>query len=141
MNWGHGIILFFMTFLSFMAFMFYKCMQQDFDLVAENYYAQEIAYQETINQQENANHLATKPVFSLEKDSLSLQFHKAATTGKIYVFRPSDDELDFEEKLILDTKLQQKFPLSKFEKGFYKLRISWEQDQQKYYIEQRINFP
>ncbi|MCB9190933.1 MAG: FixH family protein [Flavobacteriales bacterium] len=55
MGWGTRITLFYGSFVAFMLFMVVMAVQQDFDLVADNYYEQEIAYQDRIDQMNNAN--------------------------------------------------------------------------------------
>ena len=45
MNWGNRIILVFVCFIAFILSMVTRAFQQDFDLVAEDYYAQELNYQ------------------------------------------------------------------------------------------------
>ena len=56
-NWGTGIVITLAIFVSGMGFMAYKAMQQDFDLVTEDYYHQEIHFQETLNHKQNAANL------------------------------------------------------------------------------------
>ncbi|MGB1317661.1 MAG: FixH family protein, partial [Flavobacteriales bacterium] len=54
MNWGWGISIFYGSFVVFMLGMVTLAFQQDFDLVADDYYEQEIAYQGRIDQMNNA---------------------------------------------------------------------------------------
>ncbi|NVK28491.1 MAG: FixH family protein [Flavobacteriia bacterium] len=45
-NWGHGITLFLLCFIGFIATLVYGTFQQRVDLTSEDYYAQEVAYDE-----------------------------------------------------------------------------------------------
>ncbi|BDS09308.1 FixH family protein [Aureispira anguillae] len=141
MNWGYRIALFFVAFITFMLFMLYKCVQQNFDLVAPDYYAKEVAFQEQINQQKNVLALAQKPTWEIGSSHLSIQFPTIPKQGKINFFRPSDKQLDFEEQLQLDDQQQQQIPLEKFQKGIYKLQLSWSDNNKDYYIEKQILIP
>lgn len=141
MNWGYRIIIFFSAFVAFMAFMFYKCLQQDFDLVAPDYYAQELAYQEQIDQLNNTQSLNKKPTWEFDDTDFILVFPNTITTGKINFFRPSDDELDQEKLVVLDNQLQQKFDLDQFQQGIYMIKLSWSNNGTDYYMEERVRFP
>lgn len=141
MNWGYKIALFFVAFVSFMLFMLYKCIQQDFDLVAPDYYAQELVYQKQIDQQNNVLELSQKPTWELQQDHFVLTFPNQLKEGQIRFFRPSDDQLDFTEALDLDAQQQQQISLNKFQKGIYKVQLSWSDQSKDYYIEKPILIP
>jgi hypothetical protein len=141
MNWGYRIAIFFLAFISFMLFMLYQCTQQNFDLVAEDYYAQEVAFQEQINHQNNVSKLAQKPSWVVSEKHFELSFPNLFTEGNIYFFRPSDKNLDFEEMLKIDTNGQQQIALNKFSRGVYKIKLHWSDDKESYYIEEQIFIP
>ena len=141
MNWGYRIAVFFVAFIMFMLFMLYKCVQQNFDLVAEDYYAQEVTFQNRIDQQNNVLTLDTKPSWQIEEDYFKLSFPNSFSKGEIHFFRPSDKNLDFGETLQIDANQQQQIALNKFKKGIYKVQLSWSDQEKDYYIEQQIFIP
>jgi hypothetical protein len=141
MNWGYRIALFFTCFVIFMLTMVYKCVQQDFDLVSENYYAQEIAYQDRIDRLANTEQLDTKPTYKIGEQHLNIGFPSAIESGNIYCFRPSDETLDFEHVLALSKQHQYQIPLTEFTSGIYKLKVEWIQNNTNYYQEQEIFIP
>jgi hypothetical protein len=141
MNWGYRIAIFFMAFVTFMLFMLYQCVQQNFDLVAEDYYAQEVVFQEQINQQNNVFKLDQKPSWDITEDNFKLSFPNAFTKGNIHFFRPSDKNLDFGETLKIDSLGQQQIALNKFKRGVYKVQLSWSDQKEAYYIEERVFIP
>lgn len=141
MNWGHKIAIFFSAFIAFMLFMLYQCIQQDFDLVTEDYYAQEVSFQEQIDRQNNVANLAQKPSWEIQSNHFLLSFPNALEQGKIIFFRPSDDALDFEVALQLNEQRQQKVALDKFKKGIYNIQLSWSDKKDDYYIEEQILIP
>ncbi len=49
MNWGVRITILYSSFVLFMSTMVYMCTRQHFDLVAPDYYAQELQYQKVID--------------------------------------------------------------------------------------------
>lgn len=141
MNWGYRIAIFFLAFITFMLFMLYQCFQQNFDLVAEDYYAQEVAFQKQINQQNNVSKLAQKPSWNIAEKHFELSFPNTFTEGTIYFFRPSDKALDFGEPLNIDTNGEQQIELNKFKRGIYKVKLNWSDQQESYYIEEQIFIP
>ena len=141
MSWAYRIILFFGAFIGFMSFMFYKCLQQDFDLVAPDYYAKEIAFQQQIDKINNTASLSQKPNWEFDDQNFILKFPNDITEGKVTFFRPSDDELDFEEIIKLNDQKQQKFSLELFKHGFYMVQLSWSDGTKEYYLEKKVRFP
>ena len=77
MNWGTKIIVALSAFIVGIGFMVYICMKQtDIQLVATDYYEQEIAYQGTIDKENNFKALEKKPRFedNLVENKVKLDF-------------------------------------------------------------------
>ena len=77
MNWGYKIAALYLSFVAFMGFMVYMCVQQkDINLVSPNYYQNEIVYQKIIDQKNNALKLssAVKIIYLEEYSSVELNF-------------------------------------------------------------------
>ncbi len=55
MNWGKSIVLVFIVFAGFIGAMIYQMCRQRIDLVRDDYYQSEIAYQQQINRLTNAS--------------------------------------------------------------------------------------
>lgn len=141
MSWKYKITIFFCSFLVFMITMVYQCFQLDFDLVAEDYYAQELVFQERIDQQKNAMELAEKPTLEVVGDQFVVQFPNTIEQGNIRFFRPSDENLDIEEGLNLDANGAFNLPLSKLTKGNYQVQLSWNDAGKDFYIERKVFIP
>ena len=54
MNWGKGIILIYALFVAGIGYLVYGATQTNFELVEENYYEKELAFQNQINWTKNA---------------------------------------------------------------------------------------
>lgn len=54
MNWGKGIILIYVLFVAGIAYLVYGATQTTFELVEDNYYEKELAFQNQINWTKNA---------------------------------------------------------------------------------------
>tara|TARA_R110002049_G_scaffold191811_3_gene360741 strand:+ start:3803 stop:4237 length:435 start_codon:yes stop_codon:yes gene_type:complete len=141
-NWGTKIAIFYTSFVLFIIFMVVMAFSQNYDLVTEDYYAQEIAYQGRIDQQTNANNLKEKVQIAIDKQELIIKLpgeEDHTYEGTINCFRPSDETKDF-DVAITDVSAQ-KIPLNKFIKGKYLLKITWSAHGQSYYDEQTIIIP
>ena len=134
MSWGKGIALVYIAFVVMMVGMVILAFQQDFDLVADDYYEQEIAYQGRINQLTNARNDSQKVLVSNINGAIQLTFTTAAKDVKIHFFRPSDDTMDFKlEEATVDSKLN--IPLTQFSKGKYLAKIEWKNNGKTYFQE------
>lgn len=98
-NWGTGIALTLVLFACIMTFMVIKASQQRFDLVSENYYEEEMAYQEVIDQKSNALLLNSKAELQLIDGKLVLSLPEdLALKDKRYtvlMYCETDARLDF----------------------------------------------
>ena len=53
-NWGVGIFTFYGLFVVFILALVFRSSQENYDLVTEDYYQQEIRFEEVINKRNNA---------------------------------------------------------------------------------------
>lgn len=141
MNWGKGIILAFVVFFGVIFTMAYISMQQDISLVADNYYEQELAYEDQIERIKNTDGLLEKPSVSVDKAQwqASLTFPASLKSsvyeGSIQFFRPSNAAFDKTYDIRLDQEGLQSFDVSGFQRGLWKVKISWKSKNREYYKE------
>lgn len=140
-NWGTKIFLTYGLFVVFMLGMVYLCMQQDFDLVTPDYYAQELKYQEVIDGQQNLKALG-KPV-SIEQAgqllSVALPQQHIDGKGQVMFYRPDNSALDFTIPLGAETTVM--LAMDRLKKGMYKVKTSWTHEGKRYYDEQSFFAP
>jgi hypothetical protein len=96
------------------------------DLVAPDYYDQEIRYQQHIDGSRRALRLTGGPITKLEGRTarLAIPNHSGAT-GTVQLYRPSDARLDQTLTLNLDAEGRQELDLSKLTPGPWRIRITW----------------
>lgn len=102
-NWGKGIVIAIVLFISFIMY-FVVTMTTDaryeHDLVTENYYKNELTYQQKINASKNALNLSSAIAFEKTADGISIVLPKELQNtelhAKVFLYRPSDKQLDFE---------------------------------------------
>ena len=111
------------------------------DLVSDDYYNREIAYQKQIERIKRARSLA-QPLtwaYDREKQIIAFQFPDTLVrdriTGRIHFFRPSDARKDRLEPVGVDSNNRQIISTVGFSPGFWRLKISWRYNEREYYDE------
>ena len=139
MNWGVGITIVIVVFtvaaLSFIYFAF----NQDVNLVKDNYYQDEIKYQDRIDEIERTNKLSGQLKIKLSGSNIIFNFPEDFKTknieGNILLYRPSDRKHDISFPIILDSSFTQIFSTINMLPGMWKAQIKWKVDTVKYYTE------
>ncbi|WP_103864163.1 FixH family protein [Aquimarina sp. I32.4] len=100
-NWGTSIILAFIGFISFILYFVIKMnINQNYqhDLVTEDYYKKELAFQDEINAEENSKTLTNDITIKKKDEGLVISFPKDKNyndiKGTIFLYRPSNKKLD-----------------------------------------------
>ncbi|MTI31566.1 FixH family protein [Xanthovirga aplysinae] len=146
MNWGKSVALAFVLFAIMIIGLVVVCVKQDVNLVAEDYYKQEIAYQDRIDEIQNAKQMETKIQFVLNKKEhmANLVFPKEAGQedlhGEIHFFRPSDASMDRKVVLALDLNGQQQIDISKLFPGYWKMQLSWTANGKRFFEEKSFMY-
>ena len=143
-TWGHAAIAIPVTIVVVFTTVLIRSMADEHktELVTEDYYAKEMAFQEQIDQSKNAAELNSELLWASNRDyftlSLAGDFSKENAEGTVYIYRSSDSSLDFEVTLELDSIGNQDFAFDKFKKGRYQVQISWTIDGTDCYLEKNI---
>jgi hypothetical protein len=135
MNWGNKITLVFIGFVILIISMVVFSMKQEFHMVEENYYEEEIAYQGKMEEIRNGRDWEGIVSVKQEDNFLVLNFAGAEkVNGKIQFYRPADADLDFFVPIIEEINI----PIEKFKAGNWKVSFSWEAEGKKYFKEEQI---
>lgn len=112
------------------------------ELVTDDYYAKELAFQEQIDKIGNAQD--AKAQIGWRQNSIEYQFSMTGLldytqlNGNIVFFRPSSRELDTQYPLNLDSNGVQSIPLELLQSGRYQIQVSWSDGVKDYYLEKNI---
>ena len=131
-NWGTGIVL---AFVGFIAFIMYFVISMNIndkyehDLVTEEYYKEELEYQNDIDKQNNAKTLEENISYSRTPEGLLINFPRnldiEKITGKVFLYRPSNKQLDFETQISL-SKSYLLIPDKRLVDGRWNIKIDWQ---------------
>jgi len=144
MNWGWKIVILYSAFAIMTLAITFYFMGQKVDLVAKDYYKQEIAYQNQIDKMSNSRALA-QPI-DLEYDRQAFlvkiafpeQGNGSQIKGTIHFYRPSNADEDVHFEIQLDSLGLQNISVEALTKGFWKVKIVWTSDGMEYYDEKVI---
>ncbi len=145
-NWGVGIVIAFVAFISFILVLVVRMSTEErfsHDLVVEEYYKQELGFQDEIDAQKNANKMSQHIKLQDNAKGLEIIFPpKLETkdiTGSVYMYRPANKVLDFELPLQLEEN-KMLIPRDKLLKGKWKFSMKWKQDGENFMYKEDLRF-
>lgn len=133
------IAVVFVLFLGFIITLVVYTAFLEVDLVAEDYYQQEVDYQEIIDAKENSVELKKQITIEQSKTAVSIKFpqnYKVKNIkGTVYFYHPKSAKLDFEQPFIFVDNSTLKINKSNLVKGNYTIKLKWEENDKLFYIE------
>jgi len=142
LNWGNKLILVFLAFGGMISFMVYRCMQTPVDLVAREYYKDELSYQQVIDARQRADRLSGKVDLRQEGAHLALcmpkEMEHVGLTGSIQLYCPSDAGKDRRFILHVDDEGRQYIGMDQVRPGRYTVRVQWQGGGDQYYAEETL---
>ncbi len=143
-NWGTGIVI---AFVGFIAFIMYFVINMNIndkykhDLVTEDYYKEELKYQDQIDKLNNAKSLDTNITYKKTEEGLLIQFPQTfdaeKITGKMFLYRPSNKHLDFESSISLSNTYLL-IPDKRLVDGRWNINIDWQYNGKSYLYKETI---
>lgn len=140
MNWGKGIVLAFTLFIIFIVSIVVRVFSEDFDLVADNYYAKELYFEKKQEKQANLRELGKKIVVTQEKNQVLFDFSdiNGLTKGQIYFYHLSKKMNDVKANIDLRGGKKQIIDKKQLVKGAYKIIFDWSANGKEYFQQEQI---
>ena len=145
-NWGTGIVLAFIGFISFIMYFVISMNvddKYDHDLVTEEYYKEELAYQESIEKIKNSKSLTNNISWKRTEKGLEMTFpenlNPEEIEGNVFLYRPSNKQLDFETKISLSNH-HLLIPDKRLLDGRWNIKIDWQYKGKSYLFIEKINY-
>ncbi|WP_027421097.1 FixH family protein [Crocinitomix catalasitica] len=143
MNWGKSIAVVMVCFMIFILSFVYTAFSKNADLVREDYYENELAFDDIKQAKYNYNHQDLKINFQKTEAGIVFIFPKTASAykeGKIIFYRPDQKIYDREFDLKPDETNQQVLAFENFKEGYYDVRVEWTEGEKEYRYESNIQF-
>ncbi len=142
MNWGWKITIFLALFITGILTAVIYSFNVSSDLVAEDYYNQEIQYQINIDAQKNALPFAKEVTLTSDSDKINVTFPAAfdmnIEKGDISFYRPDNANLDKSFDINLDINNTQSIDKKSIASGFYKVTIQFISNGKTYLVNKDI---
>ncbi|MEN2434557.1 FixH family protein [Weeksellaceae bacterium A-14] len=137
-HWGHGVFVALTIFIIFILSMifFFPMGKQNSELITENYYEEELVYQDVIDAKNRTDKLAEKPHVELKKEGIFIMFPKEINNSNakfnFYLYRTEDQNLDIKKDFQLMPDNTFTIPAKVLVKGSYTLKLKWHKDNLNY---------
>jgi hypothetical protein len=136
-NWGYKIAAVYLVFVAGILYLVVQSSRQNIDLVTPDYYAQELKYQDRIDESQRAASLSEQLQFSVQHDVLTIrfpsQFSGKTITGNILIYCPSNKENDINRSITVSGNAMN-ITIPEKNTGMHELQVSWEVDGVKYFF-------
>lgn len=131
LTWGHGVVVALLSFIVFilsMIFLFPNG-QKNSEMVSENYYEEELLYQDVIDAKNRADTVKLKPQYSQDKSGITIKFPENINNNNAKVSfvlnRTDDKNLDIKKDITLNPDNSFSIPAKLLVLGNYTLQLSW----------------
>ncbi|MDO9375175.1 MAG: FixH family protein [Bacteroidota bacterium] len=143
MNWGYKILIVYLVFITGILFLVFKASSQNQDLVATDYYEQELKFQDRIDETARGNALSSKVAVQVLDQSLMIKFPPEMTgadiTADVLVYCIADKTKDLKKTIETSTGVAS-LPIAANLHGLYDVKIAWRAKGLGYFFQQKIAF-
>lgn len=142
---GHAVIVVMAIFILIMTQFMVRAYQNQESLVAEDYYAKEIRYQEQIDKLHNTSALEEAVRIEALPGRLVIDFPQTmrgqAITGELFLMRPSDARSDLRIPVAADANGRFTVDTGEQLKGAYMVQLEWQAGGTSYLTEDSVHLP
>lgn len=138
MNWGYKLTIVFVGFALLIGTLVYKCTQQQYDLVSEDYYDQELKYQDKIDGSKQAATISPVTILQTANDviiKMPEELKGEAIEGEVWLYCASKASDDLKLPLNVGYDGIMNVSKNKIAGSNYTAKISWSSGSVKYYKE------
>lgn len=139
-NWGHGLTIFILLFITTMLGMVVYSFQQSNEMIDDNYYQKEMEYQTLIDAREKFNSILKNDTFIFEREK-SLEFKFPTSTfesgakGILELVKIDNEKLDIHIPISVDNSGVQVLSKDSLVRGNYRARIKWSNNTDSFYYD------
>lgn len=140
-SWGHKILFTYLTFATGIMLLVYLSSRENRDLVTDNYYAEELAYQQVIDQSANTAALSGPVAISATEEAVNIvfpdEFKKILSEGTWSLYFAADRSKDTQGNFTTSNG-NYHIPLNSGMKGQFTIKLQWKAEGKEYYFEQPL---
>lgn len=138
--WPYSIIAVLVLFGAFIGQFVYQSTQHDVNLVSENYYEREVAYQDQIDLEQNTLPFNDKFILNVSEGSIHIQCPSElpVESGKVILLRPASAKEDQTIKISKNETNSYKVKTSALSKGLWIVEIHFNAGGEDYFYEESV---
>lgn len=141
-NWGTGILITIIVFMMITLGTVFTFMNEKVDLVTDNYYEKELKYQRQIDKLNRTHDMGMQVDIQLSINEIVLTFPDSINAeeinGNVFLYRPSDSKYDIKLPVQINTNGQMIISTDKLIKGFWKVKVEWNVDNDSFFSENSL---
>jgi hypothetical protein len=141
-SWGVGITITIVVFMIVSLWLIYFSFNQEVNLVRDDYYEAEVQFNEKMATINRTNLLTEKINISLVPQNIQVVFPETFShdkiEGSIFLYRPSDRDLDLKLPIQLDSSKVQLINTENMINGLWEIKIEWNVDTNIYFNDKLI---
>ena len=138
-NWGHKLTLGFLAFAGMIIYMVIQSMNTHYDLVSNEYYKEELQYQQVIDGTSRANQLSSQITVTQAGNQLIIQLpnemQHTTVTGSLLFYSADNSKKDKTITLQTNEQAMQTMDSRAFIPGKYTVKIRWQNNGEQYFTE------
>jgi len=142
MNWGYRIAILYIGFVVLILTLVVMSLNQDIQMVTENYYEKEQNYSIQVESSFNSGALVTPLQIDYQPNNqkVQLQFPKdfAAIEGAVQFYRPSNAKKDFAVDIAVDSSNLQWIEVDELIGGLWKVKVDWKANGKAFFDEKQV---
>ncbi len=140
--WPWAILVWFICFFGVVVGMTVTAARSRTDVVALDYYAQELKFQDRIDAASRTDSMTEPPQVIYDSQNSVLRIHlpvgAKVSGGKVALYRPDDARLDRDMPMALDATGSQVISTDGLKVGRWRVRLSWTVDGHEFYHEAAV---
>lgn len=145
-NWGHGIAIALGSFIIFILYMviYFGNGMKNAEMVSEDYYQEELDYQEVIDAKKSAEELPIKPIYLQNASGIKITFPKEILPDdkkvSFIMYRTDDANLDIKKSDQLNFLNAFTIPGKILSPGSYTLKLKWLLNKKEYQLDYSVQW-
>ena len=145
-SWGHGVALALASFIIFILYMvlYFGHGMKTAEMVSDDYYNEELNYQDVIDAKNNADSLKVKPVYLQKDTGITLTFpaeiSPESKKASVILYRIEDANLDVTKEVVLDNQNSFTIPGNVLSEGSYILKLKWVLNKKEYQLDYSLQW-
>ena len=143
MNWCNKLLVAFLIFGGLMAYLVYRSLNTNFELVEKDYYKSELRYQQVIDGSKRLSDLNLALLLKQTEKEVVLELPAALrnkeSVGDVWFYCAYDARKDKRVPLKTNAEGIELVATESFSPGNYIVKINWLMDNQYYYTEEKLS--